>query len=134
MMDRDLSVQEAAKAGRIVIAGGAVLLVFVVYEIARQFSEPDAVGSVLLALALGACVWTIQKGCRLVFGSNRTDELMSIPTLYMMSALMLAFGIFMIVVGHWFNALIYAVIQSVLFFAIAMRLLVLASRRRRSGL
>ena len=130
MMDRDLSVQEAVKAGRIIMAGGSVLLILVVYQIVSGFSELDAAFSFLLALALVGCIWTIQKGYRLAFSVTQTNELMSIQTLYLMSAIMFALGIALIALGCWFNALIYAIIQSVMFFGIAMRLFLLAGRRR----
>lgn len=133
MMDRDLSVQEAAKAGRIIMAGGTLMLILVVYEIVSEFPEADAAFSALLVLALVGCIWAIQKGYRLAFSVAQTDELMSIRMLYVMSAIMLALGIVLIALGYWFDALMYAIIQSVLFFGIAMRLLVLAGHRQSSG-
>src|SRR6056297_3435062 len=126
MMDRELSVQEAAKAGRIIMAVGAIVLVLVAYEFVSGLSESDVRFSALLALALLGGIWTIQKGYRLAFNMARTDELMSMPMLYLMSAIMLALGTLAIVFGYWFNAFMYATIQSVMFFGLALRLILLA--------
>jgi len=109
------------------------MLVLVAYEIVSGFSESDEMFSAVLALALAGCIWTIQKGYRLAFNMARTDELMSIPMLYVMSTIMLVLGILLIALGYRFNALMYAMVQSVMFFGIAVRLIVLAGRRRGSG-
>jgi|GEM_PF-3523264 len=74
MMDRELSVQEAAKAGRIIMAVGAIVLVLVAYEFVSGLSESDVRFSALLALALLGGIWTIDPkrlSAGLQYGANR---------------------------------------------------------------